>query len=556
MGALLPYSCARCGGAADSVLCDECAGGPPPWRAAHARKLNGSEPAAEAFALLTADELLTMPPASWLVDGLVPANGLSVLYGASGTCKSFLAMDWALCTASGLPWHGHAVERRWTVYVAAEGRAGLGARYHAWATARGWPDASRIRFLAEAVNLRDAGQVERARRTLASLPERPGLIVIDTMARAIPGGDENAAKDVGEFIAAVDGLRGDDAVLVVHHSGKDGRDERGSSALRGAAEMMAKLKRDERSPRVALSCDKLKDGAEWATLDLALEASASSCVLALRVEAKSDDHLHQRVLAFVAEQGPVSQNRVEREITGRAADLREALRALQANDLIHKTDSGWRVRPTPPDAPGRTPHPAPGRAVRPEAPITPKGWGPGTHPEPRPDKPRPDDQDEPERTLDAVIAEDGIGVLLDAFDAVEIDAARTDASVALDMNRYLALARRGASPVVFDRSTRSGYWREAVALDDDERETLLDRQEDRYVTGRQAAGLLGIERRELTNLWRGGKLVPATGIEPATLRAARERLSYIGRSPDELPRSAPPPMWLRSQLDAFKQARR
>jgi hypothetical protein len=35
------------------------------------------------------------------------------------------------------------------------------------------PDMSRVRWLPEAVDLRDPVQVERARRTLASLPEYP-----------------------------------------------------------------------------------------------------------------------------------------------------------------------------------------------------------------------------------------------------------------------------------------------------------------------------------------------------------------------------------------------
>jgi RecA-family ATPase len=51
--------------------------------------------------------------------------------------------------------------------------------------------------------------------------------VIDTLARSMAGGDENAAKGVGEFIAAIDRLRGDHAALVVHHTGKDGDRERG-----------------------------------------------------------------------------------------------------------------------------------------------------------------------------------------------------------------------------------------------------------------------------------------------------------------------------------------
>src|SRR3954451_18258720 len=120
-----------------------------------------------------------------------------------------------------MPWHGRAVERRWVIYVAAEGHAGLRARCRAWLSARGLRDVDRVRFRVDAGTLLDRAVVDRARRTLETLPERPGLLVVDTLARTMVGGDENAAKDVGLFVHAVDALRDGGAALVVHHTGHD-----------------------------------------------------------------------------------------------------------------------------------------------------------------------------------------------------------------------------------------------------------------------------------------------------------------------------------------------
>ena len=120
----------------------------------------------------------------------------------------------------------------------------------------------RVRFLPEAVNLLDGVQVERVKHTLAELPEPPALLVVDTMARTMVGGDENSARDVGLFIAALDG-QSVGTRLVVHHAGKGG-DERGSSALRGAADVIARVEREGLSPRVDVVCDKPpKDGVSW-----------------------------------------------------------------------------------------------------------------------------------------------------------------------------------------------------------------------------------------------------------------------------------------------------
>jgi hypothetical protein len=61
------------------------------------------------FTLLDFEALQALPDATWLIDGMVPADGLGFIYGASQAGKSFLALDWALSVAAGIPWFGHDV---------------------------------------------------------------------------------------------------------------------------------------------------------------------------------------------------------------------------------------------------------------------------------------------------------------------------------------------------------------------------------------------------------------------------------------------------------------
>ncbi|UWS79977.1 helicase RepA family protein [Phaeobacter sp. G2] len=63
------------------------------------------------------------------------------------------------------------------------------------------------------------------------------LVVVDTMARSMGGGDENSSRDVSQFVANIDAIRTQTGahVLVIHHSGKNAEaGARGSSALRAA----------------------------------------------------------------------------------------------------------------------------------------------------------------------------------------------------------------------------------------------------------------------------------------------------------------------------------
>lgn len=74
----------------------------------------------------------------------------------------------------------------------------------------------------------------------------PALIIIDTLARAMAGGDENSGQDMGALIRNVDLIREetDAHVMLIHHSGKDAsRGARGHSSLRAAADTEIELTR-------------------------------------------------------------------------------------------------------------------------------------------------------------------------------------------------------------------------------------------------------------------------------------------------------------------------
>ncbi len=232
--------------------------------------------AAPMFPLLSIADLAALPEPPWLIADVLPV-GFDILFGPSNVGKSFLALAWALCVASGLPWHGQPTEQAPVVYIAGEGVTGIYRRVQAWMHEHRQPAPEHIRFVAGAANFLIPSDVQRAKATIAAMPEPPRLIVVDTMARAMTGGDENMTRDVGRFIAAFDEIAPADAArLTVHHTGKDGEDERGSTALRGAADYMIALKPHGASVR--LECVKAKDSAPFEPWSLHLETVLESCV--------------------------------------------------------------------------------------------------------------------------------------------------------------------------------------------------------------------------------------------------------------------------------------
>lgn len=177
------------------------------------------------------------------VQGLLVEGSSAVVYGRSNSGKTFWTTDLALHVAAGLPWRNRRVEQSGVVYCVLEGGMGFLNRVSAWKEDRGYgsydlPFAaiqSSIRLLDPAAQTSDLILAIRAAAQQIQVPVR--LVVIDTLARAIAGGNENAPEDMGALVAAMDLIRAETgaAVLFVHHSGKDeAKGARGHSSLQAA----------------------------------------------------------------------------------------------------------------------------------------------------------------------------------------------------------------------------------------------------------------------------------------------------------------------------------
>ena len=202
------------------------------------------------------------------------------------------AIDMALCISTGVPFHGAQTKKGPVLYAIGEGIRGLKYRIESWKLAH--PEANvddieaNFHVIPLAPRLLEKEQAGMLVNTATELAEVTGLklVIIDTWARALTGGDENSAGDAGVAVDILDTVRRKTGAttLVVHHSGADGTRERGSTALRAAADTSIAMMKNEQDGVISFICKKQKDAEPFKTVKFCLQAYGHSVVLARQPE--------------------------------------------------------------------------------------------------------------------------------------------------------------------------------------------------------------------------------------------------------------------------------
>ena len=191
----------------------------------------------EEFDAVVAQDVAAAPA---LIDGLLDQGAMSVIYGDSNAGKTFVALDICFHIGAGIPFSGMETTRGLVVYIAAEG--GQGAKKRLKALRRKFPTQSvDFLLLVSPVDLRRPGaDLAPLVEALRAIGRPIALIVIDTLSRAMAGGDENSSVDMGAMVKHFDLLRKATVpahLMVVHHTGKDkAKGARGHSLLRAATD--------------------------------------------------------------------------------------------------------------------------------------------------------------------------------------------------------------------------------------------------------------------------------------------------------------------------------
>ena len=307
------------------------------------------------FGPLPIYDLTTLPSGEWLIKDVLPKDDLVVLFGASGSGKTFVALDYAFHIAQGLPWRGHRTKQGTVVIIAAEGAGGLGKRSKAYAKYHGI-DLRKvpIHVITAAPNFLEEDDIAEVLAEIKALGEDIALVVTDTLAQVTPGANENGAEDMGRALSNLRLIHEATGAtnLVVHHAGKDAsKGSRGWSGIKAAAAAQHEVLRHEDGQR-EVHLEKMKDGEDGLRFGFKLEVVElgvdddgdliTSCV-AIEADVpvpKVEEKERKNVVRYGANERHVLEV-IESEYADQT-DASEALFVARCAELLPKPDAGKR----------------------------------------------------------------------------------------------------------------------------------------------------------------------------------------------------------------------
>jgi len=280
----------------------------------------------------------------YLVHGLLPAGGLSLILGKPKAGKSTLARNLCAAVARGDEWVGRPCSMGPALYVALEEkRAEVRRHFAALAVEEDAP----IYVYCDRVPV-EAKPADWLRPAMERY--RPALVVIDPLGRFVRMRDndyEDATSKLEPLITLARESTPKSHIAFVHHArksaGEHGDESLGSTAILGSVDTAVILRR-ERSGRMVYSVNRY--GEDLAETIATLDEATGRVVLGLTKAEAGRRTIEDAILDHVAaSEEPVKHAEVVKEVTGKAASIVNAIHGLVDSGRLIRQGAATRKDP-------------------------------------------------------------------------------------------------------------------------------------------------------------------------------------------------------------------
>jgi KaiC/GvpD/RAD55 family RecA-like ATPase len=227
-------------------------------------------PPQDVYELLSEPEIMSLPDPVFLIDGIVLSQSLGFIYGNPGAGKSFVALSMAMAIATNRSnwWDRNIKAHGPVLMIASEGVSDMKFRIQAWRKHHQIETESDLYLIRETINFLEPTDADKLHRTVDALIERtggqrPAMVIVDTLSRAIAGSDENDQASASLMVQTCDAIKDkwQTVVVCIHHSSKQGS-MRGSTVFAGAADWILETQREEGSRTGTINARKIKAAAD------------------------------------------------------------------------------------------------------------------------------------------------------------------------------------------------------------------------------------------------------------------------------------------------------
>lgn len=199
-------------------------------------------------------------PIKEIVSGLLNAGTVAALVAGGGVGKTYLSIDLAMHIVLGREWLGFPVMQGRALFIDEEsGIRRMKKRLREASRAQDAPDDVPIAFTSlEGFDLRNPQHIEAVNWAVET--SKADIVFIDALIDIIPGADENSSSDIQPVMQTLRQIaeRHQVAIVVLHHTNKQGG-YRGTTAIKGAVDLMIVAERKEESPRLDFVTEKARD---------------------------------------------------------------------------------------------------------------------------------------------------------------------------------------------------------------------------------------------------------------------------------------------------------
>jgi DNA replication protein DnaC len=215
-------------------------------------------------------ELRQLPKKQWIIENVLVKKDLVMIYGSPGCGKTFIAIDLIAHAITGKKWADkfHVSKPLNVAYCTSEGLQSITERFDAAFIKQNIDEEIDnfyfIDTLPQLFNMKAKINAELfisewIERIKQGTQKQLDIIFIDTFHGATLGAKENCTMEMGLVIEMCKTLTEtlDTAVILIHHSTKDGTVERGSTSIRGGMDTMIHVKDHK------IHCSKTKHGKDW-----------------------------------------------------------------------------------------------------------------------------------------------------------------------------------------------------------------------------------------------------------------------------------------------------